>query len=366
MGIHRIRIGLTALLSTLLIAGCTRNPLGPVPREFVWNFSTPEAQGMDARHLQMGFTQAQAKGYIDALLVVRNGAIVAEAYYNGCTSSTPHHVASVSKSFLSALTGIALDRGILCDLDEPVLRYFPEYVTPEIDPRKHSITLRHLLTMRMGIPGEAENGYGVYWGIYSSANWIKTTIEYPLVFAPGERMRYNTFQTHLLSAMLTKAGRKTTFELFREYLTGPMGITIDTWEQDPQGYFFGGNSMYFTPREMAVLGLLYLGGGRLLDSQIVPQEWVELSLSPSTQNSSNAWGELKNYNYAYLWWLGEIFHHALFLAYGYGGQFIACFPELNLIVVSTATYEVDPDTSTLQEWALFDIMAKYILPSILR
>ena len=85
-------------------------------------------------------------------------------------------------------------------------------------------------------------------------------------------MRYNTFQTHLLSAIITKASNMSTLEFGRKFSTDPMGITIDDWEQDPQGYYFGGNSMFFTPREMAVLDYLYLNNGKLNDQQIVPSQ----------------------------------------------------------------------------------------------
>ncbi|MFC1502389.1 serine hydrolase domain-containing protein [bacterium] len=348
----------------LFILACDTNPITETPDYFVWNTTPPDMQGMDPQVLDSAFTQAQQTGYIDGLLVIRNGFIVGEDYYNGYTKKSPHTIMSVSKSFLSALTGIALQRGYIDSLEEKVLDYFPEYIFPGMDERKYLITIRHLLTMRMGIPGESEDNYGVYNSIYSSDNWIKTTIEYPLVFTPGERMRYNTFQTHLISATLTKASEMSTLDLARILLTNPMNITIDGWEQDPQGYYFGGNSMFFTPREMAVLGYVYLNGGRLNNVQIVPQEWVELTLSPSTNNGPNEWGAWKNYNYAYLWWLGQMNSYDLFMAYGYGGQFIICFPDLDLIVVTTANNMVYPDASTIQEWAIFDIVADYVVPSI--
>ncbi len=122
--------------------------------------------------------------------------------------------------------------------------------------------------------------------------------------------------------------------------------------------------MHFTPQEMAVLGWLYLSDGWLNGAQVVPSAWIELTLSPSTDfTHPNEWGGLKNYNYAYLWWLGEIGGHEMYMAYGYGGQFVVVFPDLNLVVVSTAANLVDPDTSTTQEFAIFDIIARYIVPS---
>lgn len=348
-----------------LLIGCERDFTPYNPKSAIWNISSPEAQGMNSLLLNSAFNQAGQAGFIDGLLVIRNGFLIAERYFNGFNESTPHNIKSVSKSFLSAITGIALQQGYIDSLEEKMLDYFPEYVYPGMDARKYDITLRHLLTMRMGIRGEADDNYQVYWELYTSDNWIKKTIEAPLIDDPGAKMHYNTFQTHLLSGIITKATQRSTLKYAEAVLFNPMRIEIALWEQDPQGYYFGGNSMHFTPREMAVLGFLYLNYGRINGRQIIPADWIALTLSPTTDlPHPNEWGAFKNYNYAYLWWLGQINNYDMYMGYGYGGQFVVVFPSLNLIVVSTAKSEVDPDTSTIQEWAIFDIIANYVLPSI--
>ena len=334
-------------------------------KQHLWDSTTPYEQGIDPQILDSAFIVAENTGFIDGLVVIRNGFLVAEDYYNGYRRSKPHIIASVSKSFLSAIAGIALYHGDIDSLEKKVLDYFPEYVYTGIDTRKHQITVRHLLTMRMGIRDESEDNYGVYWGLYNSPNWIQATIESPLAFNPGERMRYNTFQTHLLSGIITKATQKSTLAYGKEFLFDPMGIDVDGWRRDPQGIYFGGNEMYFTPQEVALFGYLYLNHGALNGKQIVPAAWVDSSLSPSTNYTHpNEWGAFKNYNSAHLWWLGQFNGEDMFMGYGYGGQFLVVFPELDLIVVSTANYFVDPEISTIQEWAIFDIISKYILPAV--
>ena len=353
-------VSLIILMSLMLWTACDEHPTESTIGIFKWPNSLPENQGMDGGLLRTAMEQADELGFVDGLLVIRNGFIVAENYYNQYHKDNPHNIMSVSKSFLSAITGLAFEQGYLDSLEHPVLDYFPEYNTDSLDTRKQEITIRHLMTMRMGIPNEEEN----YFDIYNSPDWIETTLEWPLEFGPGERMRYNTFQTHLLSAIITKATGMSTMAFAQAVLTDPMGITIHGWEQDPQGYYFGGNAMFFTPREMAVLGYLYLNGGRISDVQIVPAEWIALTLKASTNNQPNEWGAWKNYNYAYLWWLGEFNEYPVFMAYGYGGQFIIVFPDLNMIIVTTAENQVDPETSTIQEWAIFDIVAGYIIPAV--
>jgi CubicO group peptidase (beta-lactamase class C family) len=349
----------------VVVTSCGKKSVEPEQEQPLWTLSTPQAQGMNAQLLDSASTKAETSGFIDGLVVIRNGFLVAETYYNGFDKTRPHNVMSVSKSFLSAITGLALDQGYIDNLNERVLHYYPEYIYPQIDTVKYDITVRHLLTMRMGIRGEAADGYAEYMRLYNSDNWIKTTIESPLEYPPGERMSYNTFQTHLLSGIVTKATGKSTLEYANDCLFNPIKISVDSWERDPQGYYFGGNSMHFTPQEMAVLGWLYLNNGWLNGVQIVPPAWVELTLSPSTDfTHPNEWGAFKNYNYAYLWWLGEIGGYGMFMAYGYGGQLVVVFPDLNLVVVSTARHLVDPDTSNVQEWAIFDIIARYIVPAV--
>ncbi|MFH1196471.1 MAG: serine hydrolase [bacterium] len=325
---------------------------------YSWSTSTPVEQRINPVILDSAFISAQQKGYVDALLVIRNGYLIREEYYNGYDANTPHNIKSVSKGFLSAMTGIALRDGILDSLNEKVMDYFPEYIYEGMDERKYDITIKHLLTMRMGIETE-EN---ILEDVMATDNWIKSTIELPLLSAPGERFRYNTLQTHLLSAIFTKASGVSTFLYATTNLTNPMGITIDEWYTDPQGYYRGGWDMFMTPREMAVLGYLYLNKGMLNGIQIIPEEWVETSLTKTWIKDSHQWGVLTDYNYGYLWWIGKINSYEMFWALGYGGQMVITFPDLNLIIVTTADYNVGWDVD--QERPILKIISKYILPAV--
>ena len=354
------------VLVLLLLFGCEKEhpQISFIP--YSWEMGSPAEAGMDGQMIDSAFFVASGKGYIDGLLIVKNGKIVAEEYYNSYTRDQPHNIMSVSKSMLSAITGLAINGAYGLDLDDAVLDYFPEYVTEDLDPRKHDITIHHLLTMRLGIERESADNYSVYSGLYNSDNWIKNTIEYPLIQDPGEGMKYNTFITHLLSGVITKATGQPINSFAFENLFLPMGIDIDDWEQDPQGIYFGGNSMYITPREMAVFGLLYLNNGFLNGKQIMPESWIQHTLQPSTNfTHPNEWGTWKNYNYASLWWLGQFNGYDSFMGYGYGGQFLIVFPDLNLIIVSTARHNVPPEATNEQEWSIFELVTRYILPSLL-
>jgi CubicO group peptidase (beta-lactamase class C family) len=350
-----------------LVPACDLNKsesgsLYSVPPEFFdgWPVSHADNQDVDSERLAEALIDAEEMEYLFSIMVVRNGYLIGEQYYHGhgLVDATP--IMSVSKSFLSALIGIALREGYITDLDEKVMIYFPEYWELKIDDRFYDITLRHLLMMCAGIDRETNN----YFHVYESDNWIRTTLRLPLLSNPGERMRYNTFQTHLLSAILTKATGMSTHEFAEEYLTGPILGTIQYWEQDPQGYYFGGNGMSMTPRDMTRLGLLYRNNGYSNRSEIVPQSWIDQSTTNYTGWSDYNWGALENYNYGYLWWLGEIRDHEVYLAIGHGGQYIVVFPDLDLIVSTTAHSYVDWDTADLQEQAILEFVADHILPAV--
>ena len=349
------------LIAFLFLSSCSEGPTGPGFLSYNWQTSTPEEQGMDSGLLEEAFGQGDSRGFVDCILVIRNGYIVAEQYYNGFGKDVPHNVKSVSKSFLSAMTGIALRDGHLANLNLKMLDFFTEYLYPTIDPRKFNITIRNLLMMRAGIDHERNN----YSQIYNSSNWIKTTIEFPLLYDPGSTFSYNTFQTHLLSAIITIASGINTREFAENNLLEKLNIELGNWQQGPQGYYFGGNNMYLKPRDMAKLGFLYMKLGRMFGEQIVPADWVEESLTNYTNFSgTNNWGDLHNVNYGYLWWLGEINNHKVFLAIGYGGQFVINFPDLNMIVVTTADSNLGWGTADEHERSILSIVADYIVPAV--
>jgi len=348
------------LFTLLFLSSCCEGPVKPDLTSDNWVTSTPEEQGMSSEMLSTAFAQGESRGFVDCILVIRNGFIVGERYYNGFGKDTPHNVKSVSKSFLSAMTGIALRDGHLDNLNLKMLDFFPEYVYPSIDPRKFDITIRHLLMMRAGIEHERYN----YEQIYYSTNWIKTTIEFPLLYDPGSTFSYNTFQTHLLSAIITKSSGISTKDFAEENLLEKMNVELADWQQGPQGYYFGGNNMYFTPRDMAKLGYLYMNIGMMFGEQIVPASWVVKSLTNYTNFTGYNWGDLHNVNYGYLWWLGEIKNHDVFLAVGYGGQFVINFPDLDMIVVTTADRRIDWETSDQHIGSILSIVSDYIVPAV--
>jgi len=254
------KIFLSAIIITIFSLA-SRNDLTDIEINtsgFKWEVSSPNALGLNGTMLNSALSEASARGFINSVIIIRNGKIAAEKYFNGRSANSYPTIRSVSKSFLSSLIGIAVNKGIL-RLDQKMIDSFPEYKSSITDSRVNNITLRHLLTMRSGIKGDVE----AYFTFTSSSNWIKKIIEMPLNFDPGSKAGYSTAGTHLVSGMLTKASGMSAMDFAKKHLFEPMGIEIKAWARDPQEICFGGNDMFFTTRNMAVLGLLYLNKSKL-------------------------------------------------------------------------------------------------------
>ena len=344
--------------TSLFLYSCSDEPTEPGSTSFTWQISTPEELGLDGSILNTVISHASSQGFINSLIVIRNGKIAMEEYFNGRNKESFQTVRSVSKSFLSALIGIAINKGIL-QLDQKMINSFPEYKLSITDTNVNNITLQHLITMRSGIKGDEE----FYFTFTQSSNWKKTIVQSQLEFQPGTHALYATAGTHLISGMLTKASGISTKSFAEKHLFDKMGIDVSDWTRDPQGIYFGGNDMFFTTRNMAVIGLLYLNNGNLNGKQILPIEWVNNSLKYSG-GSNIVWGRLTEGGYGYMWWLGKVSGKRVFFALGHGGQFVLCVPDYNLIAVVTSDPYVDWTTADYHERIVLQIIADYIIPSV--
>ena len=208
--------------------------------------------------------------------------LVAEYYARGVRPDAPANVKSASKSIISALVGIAIDRGAIKSVKEPIATWFPE-LRQDADRRKQSITLEDLLTMRAGLESTSGRNYGAW---VHSGNWVRYALRQPMVSEPGGAMEYSTGSSHLLSAILTKSTGASTWQFAQDALAAPIGFRLAKWPQDPQGVYFGGNEMLLAPKQMVAIGELYLNRGKSSGRQIVPASWIDTSCEPRT---TSAW-----------------------------------------------------------------------------
>ncbi len=309
---------------------------------------------MNPALLDTAYRRAVALPKLRSLLVARGGTLVRERYFHGAKREQAANLKSASKSVMSALVGIAIQRGDITNVKQPIAPFFRQELTGNSDQRKDWITIEDLLTMRSGLQTTSFFNYGRW---VTSRNWIRFALNQPMVTNPGAEMEYSTGNTHLLSAIITRATNSNTWEYASRHLARPLGISLPQWDRDPQGIYFGGNDMYLTPRAMVAFGNLYLRHGRSADGkQIIPAAWVDSSWVIRTRSG---WSGME---YGYGWWARPMAGHAVHIAWGYGGQFIFVVPSLELTIVTTS----DPNPARRGDDhldAIYDLVEQFIIPA---
>jgi CubicO group peptidase (beta-lactamase class C family) len=288
---------------------------------------------------------------LHSLLVSWRGTTLLERYYHGSRVDRLADLKSVSKSVLSALVGIAIDRGLLKGVDQPIGPFFPELADQSA---KRAITIGDLLTMQSGLASTSNRNYGAW---VQSRNWVRYVLSRDLLDPPGTEMRYSTGNTHLLSAILTKATGESTWQFADRALARPLGFNLAPWMRDPQGIYFGGNEMAMTPREMLAFGELYRNHGRLNGRRVVSDAWVTQSFTVRTYSPRSGQA------YGYGWWSNEFAGYETYFAWGYGGQYIFIVPALDLTVVTTSA-PTPGDERRENRDGIFDLLERQIIPSV--
>jgi len=360
-----------ALILLLILTACKTAPsrvettdsisYEPLKEDGWWRISTPAEQGLDPKIVAKAYREAGNIKTIYSLLIVKNGYLVAEKYFNGKQIDETNNVASVTKSYISALVGIALAEGYITSLDQKMMDYFPEYAGPDLDQGKYEITIRQLLMMRAGYPYDSTSAY--YAQLSRSGNFMRFVVgQYPLSNPPGLEWNYSSASAHILSGILTKAIGMPLVKFATKYLFDPLDIEIRTWERDPQGYYMGGGNMAYTSRDMAKYGYLYLSNGAFDGKQVIPAEWIDESLQSYSSTNYKDLGTFKDIKYGYLWWSADVGKYKVNFAWGHGGQYIVIVPELNLVVVSTANPFLGDfsDEAWKMEKSIMDLIGRLI------
>lgn len=291
---------------------------------------------------------------IAGVVVLKDNAKVYENYFNDCDDASRIHVFSVSKSIISILIGIAIDKGYIKNVNEKVANFFPEYMTENKEDTFHKITLKDLLIM--GVPYKYTSDPDTYMQYFMSNDWVKFSLD-----QLGEKDKIGNFNytpligPDILSGILVKATGKSVFDFATENLFEPLEITVDEniqfmsaeeqmafnttkdrsgWVTDSKGVNTGGWGLTLSATDMAKVGQLYLNDGVIDGNRIVSSEWI----SESTQEH-NRWREM-NLPYGYLWWIIDEDEHAC-AAMGDGGNVIYFNAEKGIVVSIASIFEQD-------------------------
>ncbi|MDA1477235.1 serine hydrolase domain-containing protein [Bacillus changyiensis] len=329
-----------------------------------WQTLDPQALKMDSDKLsELGPMISSEYSNINGIVIVKNGYIAYESYHNGYGPDHTYHVASVTKSIMSALIGIAIDKKYIDDVDQKVLDFFPEYISAFHDQQKQNITIRHLLTMTAPYP--FEDWHEPLEKMCTQPDWIKYILD--MLGQKGRigTFKYSTAGAHLLSAIITRCTGKSAREFANQHLFKPIGMkeipdykmksfgfddlfgkNVKGWVEDPNGYSTGGWGLSLSPRDMARFGFLYLNDGFWDNKQIIPKKWTV----ESTAMNSNQYG--------YLWWLRKEDGVFAYLAMGDGGHVICCIPEKDLVIAIASEFTMNPR----DRWTL---IKERIIPAVI-
>jgi len=281
----------------------------------------------DEARFAVAFERAAAIDQLHSLVISEKGKITQAEAFRGPSLETPVNVKSVSKSLVSALTGIAIQRGEIASLDTLVAPLIGRQVPRRADPRVKDITVRHMLSMQSGLQEVSGAAYGAWVG---TQFWIYEALSKPMVADPGTAMLYSTASYHVLGAILSTVAGQDLHSLAVERLGKPLGVDMPPWTQDPQGLFVGGNDMRISPVAMVKFGEMYRLGGATEGTQILTQDWIKDSWK--TYGNSVETG----HGYGFGWFNWIIEEHQVFYARGYGGQMVFVVPELEMTVAMTS------------------------------
>lgn len=341
------------------IGACVLSPLAlaqddcSVPKASTekWAVAAPESVGLASAALcPMVKWLNDSKENVHAVLVARHGTLVFEQYFSGSDEAwgrplgniafgpeVRHDERSATKSIIALLLGIAIDRGLIKSIDEPVLSFFPEYADLRT-PEKDRITLRHLVTMSAGL--EWHELDIPYTSAANSENRMdaasdpyRFALEQPVVAPPGEIWNYNSGATELVAAVVKKAARKPVDEFARELLFEPLGIADVEWPKDVHGNVIAAGALRLRPRDLAKIGQLVLQRGNWRGTEVVPASWIDAATTPQINGFGTDF-------YGYFFWLGRslVDRHEIrwAAAVGLGGQRLFIVPELDLVVAMNA------------------------------
>lgn len=342
-----------AMVATFSLAMASCGAASDTPSPAIEEEAASATRGLDAELMDATLRRAAELPNLRSLIVMRDGEeLVAERFNGGPDLNRTVNIKSASKSVVSAMVGIAIERGVLKGVDQPVLSELAAYAPGDYDPRLRQVTVGNLLTMQAGLARTSGDNYGRW---VSSPNWVRYALSQPFVEEPGGAMLYSTGSTHLLSAMLTESSGRSTWALAQEWLAEPLGVQIPQWERDPQGIYLGGNQMAMSPRGMARFGELYRLGGAIDGRRIVPKAWIERSWNRATTSPWSGQG------YGYGWFIAQAGEHPVYSAWGYGGQMIYIVPSLALTVVMTSGTDVERGSGHIA--ALWSLLREGIIPA---
>lgn len=286
--------------------------------------ATPESQGVSSSAIvDFILTADQTVDSMHSFMLLRNGKVLAEAWWAPESPDKPHILWSLSKSFTSTAVGLAVSDGKL-SIDDRVVSFFPNEAPNDPSPNLAAMRVRDLLTMTAGHQTEVN--------LRRSNDWVRGFLNHEVPHKPGTHFQYNTPATFMQSAIVQKVTGQTVRDYLDSRLFQPLGIETPTWNESPNGISIGGYGLYLRTEDIAKFGQLFLQQGIWQEKQIVPSDWVKMATSKQVSNGANPNSDW-NQGYGFQFWRCR--HNAI-RGDGMAGQFCILLPDHNAVVVMTA------------------------------
>ncbi|MCI0536002.1 MAG: beta-lactamase family protein [Verrucomicrobiales bacterium] len=331
--------GFTVVAALTLVLGIVTNPTAhgaERSQTFEWTTGSPEEVGLDSTALNEMFDYVhKQKVSVHSVQIARHGKLVLDAYFYPYNSEMRHDVASVTKSVTSTLIGLAIQKGFIRDVQQPVLSFFPNRAVANSDENKQKLAVEHLLTMQAGWDCGFEPKEARLFEMRRSADWLQFMLDLPMVAEPGTRFAYCSGNPHMLSIILSQVTGTNALAFARRELFEPLSIRDVAWPADPRGNTHGWGDLQMHPRDMAKLGQLFLQHGRWDQRQILSEAWLGAATRAQVGRTTN------RDHYGYLWWVKGDDYPGMFEAVGRGGQRINVWPAKDLVLVFTGS-EFEP------------------------
>ncbi|UCG43007.1 MAG: serine hydrolase [candidate division WOR-3 bacterium] len=376
-GMAVVALAVSALVGCIACSGC--KSLEFVPVDYTpqtggdWEVSTPAAEGLDPTLVDVFYSEATYLPTLYGLLVVKNGKLIAEKYFNEGSIGQLSGRQSTTKSFTSACVGLAFQEGYLSSVDQKMMDFFPEYADSITDPRKNDITIRHLLQMRGGYPDE-ERESNYLRRLFYEQPWpprmVQHLADFPLSSDPGAQFRYSNLSSHLLAVIVARACSAHLDSFAQKHLFGPMGAELGEWGRDADGYNIGCIEIYVRARDMAKFGLMYLNDGEFRGTRLLPAEWVEASLQRYSEGINRSgwfpweskYANFSDVGYGYQWWSSRAGDHWFDYAAGHGGNLVVLLDDHDMVIVTTADplYDAPAGEGWEYEGAIVSTVGRFI------
>lgn len=300
---------------------------------------------------------------INSIVVIKDGKLLIEEYFNGSERNQTHDPRSVGKTFASAVLGIAINEGYIKSESQKLDEFYTLHDFQNYSDKKASVSLKDLLTMSSAFEANDNDpsSVGNEENMYPRPNWVKWALDLPMSTDrnPGHKFVYFTGGVVILGDIINRSVPKGLENYAHIKLFEPLGIVNYKWQHTPQNVANTAGGIRLTPLDFAKFGQLYLSKGKWNNQQILPEKWVDSSLTRHFETGFD------NNGYGYLMWnknytVGNKTYNTFYCA-GNGGNKIFVFKELKTVVVVTASaYNQAYGHPQVDE-----MMIKYILPSIL-